>query len=551
VNLLNRDNDLEISVRATNIDKHRVTFHSLFYRILTPTSTNFLDFGSVLLNSPAIRTFNIDNISNKSLLLDISSSLPDEIKIYTKADDLPRSSPAGATASSGTREMMKESFGDKRMLIRSIGVNSPSSPALREASLSRKLDPPSRLDEMSPDYLDLAASIGRKSENVSNVATPDSVDRAHVWKNEPLTSDRILESEISGRGRVINSKMTANSQKDASADKDQEINRHISTERVRDTASNVLTSLRYAVTNNNLALVDFLEAGDLSLDELVALLEVFTGTPPPLFASIASEERYIRAQRLLKTQLDDAISNKSIIPLSTADVAASSELMIIIVYTPTSTNKSFIQVCHNFNGKGKYKKMDAKILIRLNDFDRDIDAPRFEQLFNSKLGDIPARELLVRSSLIRSVMELGQKNINFGTLEKSQLRKKTIVIRNISETPLLYSIRKSGLISSGDLIIADGRIGIIKSYGKREVEFTFEPTIPGSFHEKLVIENVQDSENNQIVSVKAVIRKPHTFVVESLKVDFGMCLINEPCPTTQEIIISNTSQRHSRLYQID
>jgi hypothetical protein len=109
--------------------------------------------------------------------------------------------------------------------------------------------------------------------------------------------------------------------------------------------------------------------------------------------------------------------------------------------------------------------MDAKVFIRLNAFDPEIGSPQFEQLFNSNLNDIPARELLIRSSLIRSIMELGQKNINFGTLEKSQLRKKTIVIRNVSETPLLYSIRKSGLISSGDLVIAEGRTGIIRSHG--------------------------------------------------------------------------------------
>lgn len=84
MNYLNRDNDQIIEVSSTNVDKHRVTFHSLFYRILTPTGANFLDFGPIAMHSPAIRTCSIVNIREASLLLGISTSSPQEIIIYTK-----------------------------------------------------------------------------------------------------------------------------------------------------------------------------------------------------------------------------------------------------------------------------------------------------------------------------------------------------------------------------------------------------------------------------------------------------------------------------------
>lgn len=84
VNYLNRDNDQIIEVSSNNIDKHRVTFHSLFYRILTPTGANFLDFGPIALNSPAIRTCTIVNIRDASLLLGVTTSSQQEIVIYTK-----------------------------------------------------------------------------------------------------------------------------------------------------------------------------------------------------------------------------------------------------------------------------------------------------------------------------------------------------------------------------------------------------------------------------------------------------------------------------------
>jgi len=60
-----------------------VTFHSLFYQILTPFSHNFIDFGSLISNTPTVRTFKIENISTKKLLINLSSNLPEEIKIYS------------------------------------------------------------------------------------------------------------------------------------------------------------------------------------------------------------------------------------------------------------------------------------------------------------------------------------------------------------------------------------------------------------------------------------------------------------------------------------
>lgn len=93
-NYLNTDNDQIIEVSSTNTDKHNVTFHSLFYRILTPTGANFLDFGPIALNSPAIRTCTVANTRDASLLLGISTSSQHEIMIYTKKKN--KTSPASS-----------------------------------------------------------------------------------------------------------------------------------------------------------------------------------------------------------------------------------------------------------------------------------------------------------------------------------------------------------------------------------------------------------------------------------------------------------------------
>jgi hypothetical protein len=43
-NLFNKDNNQVLEVRAKIMDHHHVLFHSLFYKLKTPSSNNFLDF---------------------------------------------------------------------------------------------------------------------------------------------------------------------------------------------------------------------------------------------------------------------------------------------------------------------------------------------------------------------------------------------------------------------------------------------------------------------------------------------------------------------------
>ncbi|KAG5461834.1 MAG: hypothetical protein BJ554DRAFT_5917, partial [Olpidium bornovanus] len=100
-NLLNRDNDKIVEVRAVNIDKHRITFHSLFYRVGTRENTNWLDFGSMVLNCPQVRALTIENISQTSALpLEVTTSLPAEVRVY-------RQVPAGERMLDRERERMK------------------------------------------------------------------------------------------------------------------------------------------------------------------------------------------------------------------------------------------------------------------------------------------------------------------------------------------------------------------------------------------------------------------------------------------------------------
>ncbi|EIW67390.1 hypothetical protein TREMEDRAFT_64643 [Tremella mesenterica DSM 1558] len=136
--------------------------------------------------------------------------------------------------------------------------------------------------------------------------------------------------------------------------------------------------------------------------------------------------------------------------------------------------------------------------------------------------EIPVRDLLLKSSCIRSILEVSQTSINFGQTEKGEIRSRTIVIQNKSDTPGIFRFRTSGSIASGDIKLGLGHYGVIPAYGRREYDkFSFTPTIVGLFQEMLVLENVQDGWNDKVLSVKAIVRKKPSFIVDPDKLEWG------------------------------
>ena len=571
MNLLNSDNDRVIEVYSTNIDKQRVTFHSLFYHILTPTSTNFIDFGSVVLNAFSVRCLTIQNISRKSLALEISSSMPEEIKIFMKG-------PETSTATEGVsnaverREKIIETLHETRKLKRPTAPNehAKAAPALSGVSVltgsvlgggkplhtssSEKMFPTSP-EVTTPEYLDLASltSTGRRSpRRRTNITQPNTqlkmlrmqfikdrkgtVDEDVINKrgSKHLNNDDVLVPESGTIAFPVERPKSAASAASGNS-RNSQVGEGTRSESppIDETADETLVRLQIG---------EILESPRLSIDALLLFLEKSFFTLQNLLPKPALEEKYVKSQLLLKRELDNAKQDGRLVRVTNVTIEPGSDMMLVLEMTPDGTSKMHVQ--------GKPKKHDARLFFRLLDFDRDIQQPQFDQLLREDMSMIPVRELMMRSSLCRSIMELGQKNINFGTLDKNERRTKTIVIRNNSDAPLMYTIRKSGSIASGDLSINEHRMGVIRGYSKKEIEFVFQPTLSGPFQEKLIIENIQDRGNDQVLTVKANIRQPANFFIEKLLLEFGVCLIDEPSTTTQDIVISNPSTKFARTFEI-
>ena len=132
--------------------------------------------------------------------------------------------------------------------------------------------------------------------------------------------------------------------------------------------------------------------------------------------------------------------------------------------------------------------------------------------------DVPAeglrpRSLPVRASLVRSEMVVIQKNINFGRTVLNDKSSRVVTVVNRSSIPCIYSISKSGSISSGFLQVPSGRKGIIAPFSSKAIEFIFKPTMAGSFEEVLMIHNVLNPRDAQTVTIKAKVHHTETFVI--------------------------------------
>ncbi|KAJ3214313.1 hypothetical protein HDU67_001804 [Dinochytrium kinnereticum] len=559
VNLLNRDNDQIVEVKSNHIDKSRVTFHSLFYRILTPSSANFIDFGPAVVNSPIVRSFSVNNISMKKVAIELASSMPDDLLIFKKADvvgDVSKARTSSKGFASRRKERIIESISDwknhKRFPDMSSGApsNNPftstpqsaltsSNLASNSFKLKMSLESASSSEDssLSPEYLDLASSKNLQNDaRKSPKRKPGSIDAEKSRNREKFD---LIERPSLARGLEISS-----GEKDIVKTKNQAISSVLNGEqslRLFDFPDDDLYkgSLDELDPKNS----DTLSGSESSapLETLLTLLEQGLGVSPPLFTKASAEEKYVKGQLHLRRELDNAILDGRLQPANYFEIMPQQSIQVVLVMRVNSENRPNIQ--------SKPRKIDAKIFIRLAEFDRSIRQPQFEQLLQSNLSLIPVRELMIRCSLCRSIMELGQKYINFGSLDKNEPRTKTIVIRNKSEAPLLYAIRKTGSIASGDLFIGEGRSGVIRGHGKKEVEFVFDPSLAGLFHERVTIENIQDRKNDQVLSVKANIRNPTKFHIETSSIDFGEVPVGRQS-RPQIITISNISNKQARTLEI-
>ncbi|ETO23511.1 hypothetical protein RFI_13666 [Reticulomyxa filosa] len=151
------------------------------------------------------------------------------------------------------------------------------------------------------------------------------------------------------------------------------------------------------------------------------------------------------------------------------------------------------------------------------------------------------REVQLFANACTSAMALSQHSLQLGVFDNPLERSSCIGIENLSEMPLLYRIRMSGYATSTNIKIEHGLCGIIQPYATRNVWFKFKPSIPGTYRETMMIQNLLD-QSHQLVTLKASMHRPDHFWLDSMNVDFGVIEVDQRSPP-QKLVIKNISNK--------
>ncbi|KAI0239639.1 hypothetical protein L0F63_002807 [Massospora cicadina] len=483
-NCNNPENFHILEILSNHIDNNRVAFHSLFYKILTASGSNFLDLKTVVVNSPKISNFVIENISQADLVLELNTTRPDELFFFKINQHLPDSHPLKAPDAFPSAE------GD-RVVMSLSGVD------LRESILETMDDQSRTYKKGSPQPMTQAIQADQP-KNIRHQGHSKSTTYLDLAQRDANDLNRRPPAGTGGSRPPLPTAPSATW-----------------TPSPRQDTSFLLQQ---------------------PISHIFARMEEVMAQPLPTFPNIMAEEEYAKQVIQMRRDLESYVKNKVIIPCRTITVVPGNRFHVIVLFSARGHLLPHIQ--------GIPRTLNAKILIKMVRFGK---SPY--KADPASVDDAPVREIPVQSLACRSALDLGQKNFNFGLIDKDDARTRMLVVRNCSETPLVFMLRKSGSIASGDIHFEGSKYGVVRGFGKKIVNYTFRPSLPGTYHETVIVRNILDPEDDQVLQIKAQIRKPSTFAVDPIALDFGLCYVNELCVRDRTITISNV-HRSPRVFEV-
>lgn len=352
----------------------------------------------------------------------------------------------------------------------------------------------------------------------------------------------------------------------------------------------------------------------LSLPALSTLLEQHLLAWAPSGAE-SNVDAYVRTQVALReacARLDPPITQLTLGP--------GERRRILILYTPKQSCLDDARAKGSTSEEGRVerssrpKRTEMALSFRLDHWEwRGRKDGRFADLLGGKEA-VPVRELRLWAHLYPSSLELSQKNVHFGEVSalllpsgeephsrthedseeglilmpkdggksgpmekegqessrgESGLKTRTVLIRNRMEIPLVYELRLSGSVGSGDLRVLKGQRGLVRGFGEGEAVVALRPTLSGAFSEVLDIHNVLNAQGGGgSVVVRATIRRPQHLAVEPTEAvvmdwmgqgSLGDSEKDPPGSSNQEVsgyvggtlTLRNMDPQHHRIFVVD
>jgi len=158
------------------------------------------------------------------------------------------------------------------------------------------------------------------------------------------------------------------------------------------------------------------EINKMTVDDLLLAIEQHDLRRASItHSTLEEEEAFVRRSISLRKELSSLTASGKLVSARNISIPPGSDRQLIVVMTPNGSTRPHITT--------RAKRADSRVYIKLLDFDRSKLSNA-----NTDLADLPVRDLIIRSSCVRSVLEVQQSSINFGTCEKGEVKSKTIVI---------------------------------------------------------------------------------------------------------------------------
>ncbi|WVN85502.1 uncharacterized protein L203_100648 [Cryptococcus depauperatus CBS 7841] len=656
-NLLNRANDQLVAIKSKNVDVYNITLHSHLYRILTPSGSNFLDFGSVVINYPTVRTVHVENFSQRDLTLELSASQPEDIQLYVKSEDsCPVQPPLHGTGkyadeaqpaspvsvnrpivNGNLKERFMEELNEKHVNLavgkkgkvreksiikgkkeevwdgKDVAVSVGA--ALKKGGRGRPVQLygnsvtfKDRTLLESHEYLDLACgpplSAHRSSPHSKRAQLLESIELADKSKLSGQHSKiPKLDFAASAKGAGLvgrdgkkkkylhthghhssgladgkaNSKVDENANEKArTAPQTGEhtpttptkkphlgslalINKFLPDESSNGLKSPALTAKK-AEAQVSQTIDPSADLSKMTVDQLLLAIDQHDAKKASItHTTLEEEETFVRRTIALRKELQNFINGGKLVPAKILRVKPGETIGLIVIMTPNPSIRPHIST--------RAKRADSRIYIKLLEFDQSlldaamaaVDMSHTSSNVNVEAKphntdmlrgtELPIRDLIIKSSCVRSVLEVQQSSINFGACDKGEIKSKTIVIHNKSDCMGLFRLKTSGSIASGDLKLGLGRYGVISAFGRKQFDnFSFTPSLVGNYQETITVENVLDSWNDRALAVKASVRKVPAFQVDPQNLDFG--IVGQGTRKEQKSFIVTNISKHERTFII-
>ncbi|KAJ2806264.1 hypothetical protein H4S07_003842, partial [Coemansia furcata] len=548
-NTHNRFNDSVVEVRSTHVDQRRMAFHNLFYKTLVlDNEQNFVDFGAVPLNSRTVRMISLRNIcrcpitietsvsdtSNIATLPDTTSGSGGMVVVYKivpllkngaltpEARLVARRLPLlerQAVIHSNIERFKEHSGGPLLAAEQAVASLSDSLASYSLARYNGHIDSNSATTLQPDMFVDKTVEQGHvclvpflsQGRSAGAHRSVDYLDIASAPKH-PLSAVRIREGslwQLSDK-RPDEGAITPLSPLAA--------NDHSTMTRPTLAHSELETltpaGLVAAHTPEDVDTLEILGRARRLLSEIVDNLDL---VPPVMFSSPQAEDEYVRRQVDLRKYIDLLVESGFLRPPRRMVLAAGSDRSLVIMMCPVEAP--------DVADKAVSPRFDANVYFRLVNRPSDLlpftESGESAAVFTNSY-QLPVRRFLVQASLCRTELEIGQKSINVGNMQVDEASRKYLVIKNQTETPLMYAIRKTGSIASGDIQFVDNnRYGVVRGFDSRKIVFVFTPSLTGTYSEQISIANVLDLQGGKTATLKAVVRRPSKFYIQSLLLEFG------------------------------